>query len=123
MAVATPVGHRTGSFIATKEHRRFIEFATAVRRYCYIGLCFGPAGVGKALSTRRLARRDVAEPLLITWGPRDPSDTAVYAAFAQGKAAFYTPAVSAPASGMRGDLDYLIARVEECIDLRAPTHQ
>ncbi len=34
-------------FIATKQHRRFIEFADAVRRQRTIGICFGQAGTGK----------------------------------------------------------------------------
>jgi DNA transposition AAA+ family ATPase len=116
MTVASAVGHRTGPFIATKEHRRFIEFAAAVRRHRYIGLCYGPAGVGKTLSARRLAKWDVAGPLLETWGPRHPSDAAVYDALAQSRAVFYTPAVSAPTREVSGDLGRLISRVEGCID-------
>lgn len=58
-------GERAGAFIATKEHRRFCEFADAVRQHRYVGLCFGAAGVGKTLSARHYAKWDVAEPLLV----------------------------------------------------------
>ena len=88
---AGSIGRRTGPFIATKEHRRFTEFANTIRKHRTIGLCFGPAGVGKTLSARRHANWDLAESLLQTWGPRDPSDEKVYAALARSRTVFHTP--------------------------------
>ena len=117
MDLAPTTGHRSGTFIATKEHRRFVEFACAVRRHRYIGLCYGPAGVGKTLSARRLAHWDVAEPLLTIWGPRDASDAMVYNSLAKARAVFYTPTVGGPPREVRSDLDNILRRVEGCIDL------
>lgn len=107
---------RGGQFIATKEHRRFAEFAAAVRRERYIGLCFGPAGVGKTLSARHLARWDQAETLVEGWGARQDSDAAVYAALNRSRAVFYTPGVGTNRRQLDSDINRLTTRVDICID-------
>src|SRR5215213_5821640 len=77
-------------FIVTKEHRRFEEFCEACRRDRYIGLCYGPPGVGKTLSARHYARWDligVPDPLFHP-RPFAPPDE-----LAGCRAAFFTPGV------------------------------
>ena len=109
-------GQRTGPFIVTKEHRRFTEFAHALRTHRTIGVCFGPAGVGKTLSARRHAHWDLAEPLLHTWGPREPSDAQVYAALARSRTVFYTPTVGGTLRELRKDLHLMTSRMDSCIE-------
>jgi DNA transposition AAA+ family ATPase len=109
-------GERTGTFIATKEHRRFTEFAEAVRKHRYIGLCYGAAGVGKTLSARRYAHWDLAGPLIETWKRRDPSRAQVNAALARSRTVFHTPTVLGTLRDLRETLDEHIGRVDSCID-------
>ncbi len=113
------VVRRVGPFIATKEHRRFIEFANAVRNHRYIGLCFGAAGVGKTLSARHYAHWHLAESLLLEWGSRKRSDVKVYAALAKSRTMFYTPSVGTSAGALRRDLKQLLNRTNACIDMHA----
>jgi len=107
---------RTGSFIITKEHKRFKEFADAVKKHRYIGICYGRAGVGKTLSARRYARWDKAIDLLTTWGPRDDSDFEVYAALARSRTVFFTPSVGRNFREIRKDLTHIMSRVDICIE-------
>ncbi len=110
------IGKKMGTFIDTREHRRFIEFAEAVCSYKYIGVCFGPAGVGKTLSARKYARWDIAGTTITEWGPRNNSDAKVYAAIARSRAVFYTPTVGATLRELRQDIALLITRANICID-------
>jgi hypothetical protein len=46
-------GEREGAFIATKEHRRFVEFATAVRKHRPVSLFPPPADRLRVAHTAR----------------------------------------------------------------------
>jgi hypothetical protein len=100
------------TFLITKEYRRFVEFCDAVRRDRYIGLCFGPPGVGKTLSARYYAHWDDLEPALerrevsyaggrLAWDPR----TVVY-----------TPTVTATPRQVHKDITLACSWLSRVID-------
>src|SRR5580704_1461483 len=109
-------GRDIGTFITTKEHRRFVEFANAVRKHRYIGLCYGAAGVGKTLSARRYAHWDIAEPRIDDGRRDDLAVGEINAALARSRTVFYTPPVLGTVRDLRDTLDQRIARVEVRID-------
>ena len=97
-------------FLVTKEYRRFAEFCDACRRHRYIGLCYGPPGVGKTLSAHYYARWDVvlAEQRRIFDDPPAPEPF-------QSRTVCYTaPVVSTP-QGIARDLAELCLLVDSLV--------
>jgi len=101
------------AFQITKQHRRFVEFADAVRRHRYIGVCYGAPGLGKTLSARTYASADDWE----RWdNDRYEKDTVLPASLLASRTLLYTPEVhvtgrrmhleiALQASALGGDID------------------
>jgi DNA transposition AAA+ family ATPase len=101
------------TFIETKEYRRFREFCDACRRDCYIGLCYGPPGVGKTLSAQHYTRWDKVEAYSQTGSSHDITLNEVVGC----DAVFYTvPVINSPGqmdrsiSQLRGRLHSFVHR-------------
>jgi DNA transposition AAA+ family ATPase len=104
-------------FIVTKEHRRFTEFANAVRKERTIGICHGDAGVGKTQSARRYAHWDTLEPFITVWGPRsEEEDPKHYAIANRSRTVFYTPEVLPRPKVLMHDIGHLQGRIGICVD-------
>jgi hypothetical protein len=83
--------------VETLEHRRFVEFCDACKRYRYIGLCYGSPGVGKTLSARHYANWDKVQAY---WDHRCRTK-ALLKEISKGTAVFYT----SPVLGSPGHLE------------------
>jgi DNA transposition AAA+ family ATPase len=110
----TPVP-KTGmaAFQTTREHRRFTEFADTVRAHRYIGLCWGPPGVGKTLSARHYAGTDDWEQWQTIFeddfGPVPPR-------VLEAHSAFFTPSVAATVREIDRGLPTACQRISFAID-------
>jgi DNA transposition AAA+ family ATPase len=115
VTASAAAGTREGAFIVTREHRRFVEFAKAVRQHRYIGLCFGPAGVGKTLSARRHAHWGDAEPMIERRG-LEAGDAGVQEMLARSRTVFHTPAVLGTLRDLRDTMASSLVIVSGCIE-------
>ena len=100
-------------FQTTREHRRFTEFADAVRAHRYIGLCWGPPGVGKTLSARHYGGTDEWEQWhsLFTedLGPVPPR-------VLEARTAFFTPTVAATTKQIDQGLPRVCQKISFAVD-------
>lgn len=80
-------------FVETAEYRRFAEFCDACRRFRYIGLCYGPPGVGKTLSARHYALWDK----VLAWKSSGQVPKSLMEEACRSTTVFYTaPVVNTP---------------------------
>lgn len=105
-------------FLVTKEYRRFEEFCGACQRERYIGICYGPPGVGKTPSARHYAKWDLLEG-------RDPLafGEAVPVEIADCHSLLYTPPVTNTPRTVRSSLDERLVLLRGLVGrARRPVH-
>jgi DNA polymerase III delta prime subunit len=85
------------AFVETIEYNRFVEFCEACRQFRYIGLCYGPPGIGKTLSAVRYSRADQIVPR-DRWTSEVSDDLPV-------DTLLYTTSVINTPSGVRNDIN------------------
>lgn len=89
-------------FVETLEHKRFKEFCAACQRDRYIGLCYGPPGVGKTISALRYS----GWGRVLAYDDRRRSPKALAAA-QSCEVVFYTPLVVNTPKQIAGSIDQL----------------
>ncbi|HEY5151669.1 MAG TPA: AAA family ATPase [Mycobacterium sp.] len=90
-------------FLVTKQHRRFVEFADAVRRHRYIGACYGAPGLGKTLSARTYAAADDWDHWV---HHRFAKDAVLPASLLASRTVMYTPTVTTTARQLLNEVHF-----------------
>jgi DNA transposition AAA+ family ATPase len=90
-------------FIETQEYRRFQEFCDACCRDRYIGLCYGPPGVGKTISAQQYATWDRVQAYNVYPKPEGPPP----ADLLRCRTAVYTPPVTVTPGQVQSGIEEL----------------
>ena len=111
--VDTRPPRRMAPFLVTKQHRRFAEFADAVRRHRYIGACYGAPGIGKTLSARTQAAADDCDH----WFARGHLKGAVLPdTVLASRTVLWTPYVTTTPRELENEIGNLIGQIETSIE-------
>lgn len=112
--IDTAPGRPDLDFVVTKQHRRFAEFADACRRERYIGVCYGPPGVGKTLSARHYTHWDeIGDWLTRSWLEPDESGPEV---LANATSVLWTPTVTVTPRQLDQQVPMLCRRFSAVVD-------
>ncbi len=108
---------RLANFQITKQHRRFVEFADAVRRHRYVGVCYRAPGLGKTLS----ARTYTASADWERWVSRRYStESTLPASLLASRTAMFTPEVAITARQLHNEVSTRVfvlgADIERCFN-------
>ena len=104
------------AFIVTKEYKLFAEFCDACRREKYIGLCYGPPGVGKTLSARHYTKWQVFEPLFGQGVIPHSLPLEAIEAVKSCRSVFYTPPVSNSPNVLGREINHVRCHFDVCVD-------
>lgn len=93
------------SFFETHPYKQFTDVCDLCRRFRYVGICYGPAGIGKTIAARLYADWDAVEPLLERKGVRMPVQGAEQL---YPRVALYTPAPTVKPKQIESDVAMLL---------------